>query len=825
MNGPGRLGKLVVYGVIVLLFLAVLALVRAGDRWMPDYLRLAWLIRFPLLGSLILLALSAALWKPVRPLLGGLVVLTRRQLVIATASAVLAMLSISLTARTALQESLSLSAECTRDGENPQADLQLSISEPVRFPELNRERAQWLRGLLGPLGWNPTRTWWQLALVLPLIIIMVLNPRREPNGVRRPASLARSTAPGEKGPNPDRTGKELLIRGLLAFATIAGTVLVAAAASAWLGDRIGRWQLGLPFREQLAKFAGPGYFEPVDGEPKLRGIHLEVAALLVFYLGVYGAGGWLLHPGPDCGWKALRDRWVPPVHYLLLIVTLGVFILMGCSFFLDYWRLSSVILLGLLSFAFYWWLLFDHFFRTESFAQPTKRGCKKAFASAEAAAVIRTDDEKSDFVIVANRADAEKKDIQPAAASLKQAAEASALESGGVRHSGRTMVVITAYGGGILAGSWVVKVVSELMRRLDGFQASTGLISGVSGGSVGTLFLIDELLKQKALRLTDHQVEQLNARIRLSSLEATAWGLAYPGLLRLMVPALISDRCWDNGWALEECWREKLSHGELTLRQLALEAGRRKVPHVILNAVCVENGRRFLLSTDKFQYQLDRAKRSGFGFLGLYQDRDIDLVTAARLSASFPFVSPISRIDEAGNQPPFHFADGGYFDNFGVFSAVEWLRLHLTRREHADEADNPLNGIDRILVVRVSSRQFQRDPTGLRAGWKNALLGPLLTLLSVRGASQSERVKSEIEMLTDWCAHLSSPVAVSLARFELDYQGPLSWQLEPQDEAGLDLAWEPFARALDNHDPHCADPDVDAAVSAVRRHFELAPQE
>ena len=64
MNGSSRLGKLVVYGGIVLVFLVFLAAIRLGDRCVPDYLRLAWLIRFPLLGGLILLALSAALWKP-----------------------------------------------------------------------------------------------------------------------------------------------------------------------------------------------------------------------------------------------------------------------------------------------------------------------------------------------------------------------------------------------------------------------------------------------------------------------------------------------------------------------------------------------------------------------------------------------------------------------------------------------------------------------------------------------------------------------------------------------------------------------------------------
>ena len=58
---------------------------------------------------------------------------------------------------------------------------------------------------------------------------------------------------------------------------------------------------------------------------------------------------------------------------------------------------------------------------------------------------------------------------------------------------------------------------------------------------------------------------------------------------------------------------------------------------------------------------------------------DIALVSAARLSATFPIVSPSARA--AGSWPKryrYHFVDGGYYDNYGMSTLLEWLDDALT---------------------------------------------------------------------------------------------------------------------------------------------------
>ena len=52
--------------------------------------------------------------------------------------------------------------------------------------------------------------------------------------------------------------------------------------------------------------------------------------------------------------------------------------------------------------------------------------------------------------------------------------------------------------------------------------------------------------------------------------------------------------------------------------------------------------------------------------------RDIGLkaVTAARLSAAFPYVSPAARLDGV---EPYHLVDGGYYDFYGLVALSQWV--------------------------------------------------------------------------------------------------------------------------------------------------------
>ena len=53
-----------------------------------------------------------------------------------------------------------------------------------------------------------------------------------------------------------------------------------------------------------------------------------------------------------------------------------------------------------------------------------------------------------------------------------------------------TMVVIAASGGGIQASAWTAKVLANMDQQCPAFSESIGLVSGVSGGSVGSMYYV-----------------------------------------------------------------------------------------------------------------------------------------------------------------------------------------------------------------------------------------------------------------------------------------------------------------------------------------------
>ncbi len=122
----------------------------------------------------------------------------------------------------------------------------------------------------------------------------------------------------------------------------------------------------------------------------------------------------------------------------------------------------------------------------------------------------------------------------------------------------------------------------------------------------------------------------------------------------------------------------------LTLRSL-VPAEPANQPAFTMNTTAVEDGSRFLLANYRVpQYLLDdtsgypaRSFLDTFG-AGKSVMYDLPLATAAQLSATFPYVSSAARAPAAITASSDHFVDGGYYDNDGTVSAIEFLRYAIT---------------------------------------------------------------------------------------------------------------------------------------------------
>ena len=366
------------------------------------------------------------------------------------------------------------------------------------------------------------------------------------------------------------------------------------------------------------------------------------------------------------------------------------------------------------------------------------------------------------------------------------------------------LTIVCASGGGIQASAWAAQVLTGLDKHFgQAFTNSIGLISSVSGGSVGSMYYLDHRFRHNNTAL---QTDEVLKEAEVPSLAAALWGLVGPDTFRFLTYALpIRYSKIDRGWALEQVWRgaprsidppdpaaSPIDENFSNWRD-ALAKG--KLPAVVFNATNVETGYPLLIGTTEVPKHVETAGVSGHENViqigdgdGQYGYSDIAAATAARLSASFTYVSPVATAVCNDGRPcavcndgrkcsqapcnSIYACDGGYYDNFGVWSAVNWLQEVLkTRRDR----------FTKIVFLEIWAFPF--DVLG-NPEQVNQIFAPASAILNVRTASQLVRNETEIQLLQD-----QYPKLIEHVTFKVPAAGPLTWMLSDRQVDQIGIEW------------------------------------
>lgn len=455
---------------------------------------------------------------------------------------------------------------------------------------------------------------------------------------------------------------------------------------------------------------------------------------------------------------------LPALGYLLLLLIVIGWILPALSLALDQLRIPTPLVLVVISFV--CWLAFesDHFYEAlpANANQPSSNNTD--FTPEEAFQTWLTNKPISEYPVI---------------------------------------TLVTANGGGIRAAVWTTQVFKELQSELGKhFTQSIALISSVSGGSVGTMYFVDAFDNGPP---TEDALEQAVRAANTRSLPQIARAIAYADIPRLFLGGLIpNDK--DRGWALEKTWAQQLGssykEGQREIELITLGTWKQGViegwrPLVIFNSTIVETGERMLLTNvDSPRSDCLQSGQNYLYFNDCYPGYDLRIETAARLSASFPYVSPVSRpIDSSGQPitPGYHLGDGGYYDNNGVLSAIEWLRSVQEVLLSTDGADQNLASVPagdqrKVLIIHIrSSPPLSRVPPNESAGWFYSFAGPVLTLINAWNSTQFDRD----EILLDQFEQAVPGIEVEQVFFTYCGVASLSWQLSEYEantivEQGID---------------------------------------
>lgn len=511
-------------------------------------------------------------------------------------------------------------------------------------------------------------------------------------------------------------------------------------------EKIARRLRGLPpaFRE--------GYVEPegAAGRRVLAG-HVFASMGFAFLAAIYQTAIFALEPVGPIGAS------VPALCYVHLFGIFATSVLTGASFFFDRFRVPLVlVVLGSYASSVVLWDT-DHYFQVRPFDGPA-----------------------------------------PPLVTALDAAQAKVD-----RAQKKRLVVVCAAGGGIQAAAWTAHAMNELEAATEGqFSAQLACVSGVSGGSVGALYFL-EALDRAGGPLSAAQRESVwNAATR-SSLTAAMWGWVLKDIPR-GIPFLAQGIA-DRGWALESAWRHALEGSDSATIDSTLvgwsDAARTGgFPAVFMNSTSLATSRRVLFANVRLTGENAHASQA-FQAHELY-DADVPVVTAARMSATFPYVTPMARpgVRKSGllgdtatpwlagdRRRSAHLADGGYFDNLGVMTALRWI----------EQVGSTVDEIALVTLVAFPEAEDREDTNAVlaallqdseRRSLTATLAGPALLVAGVRGSSQVERGGFERELREE--SARPPKVRSFVLRPSSQTDGPLNWHLTTRQRQDVLDDWK-----------------------------------
>jgi len=494
----------------------------------------------------------------------------------------------------------------------------------------------------------------------------------------------------------------------------------------------------------------------------LKGHHLVAAHAFSLSLMLYGTL-FVLKSGSTNTFSSEYPL-IPTLAMLLILGNLLCWTFSGVSFFLDHYRIPLVLPIAVYSWFASSFPQSDHFYRIYH---------SKPAESVPAADLLNGDAQRAPVILVS----------------------------------------IT--GGGIRASAWSARVLRQLQLRSgdeEHFLSSVRLISSVSGGSVGAMYFANAYTNSDRHVTRDPQgllaeTDPVLARAQSSSLDEIAVELAYQDTLLGLAPflrgldyrdgrvILRSGRFifQDRGAALQDAIKRGPTDGpqlaNAMLRQWRDDAKQLKRPAVILNSTIVESGKRLIFATT----DMPPAVTGRIQFAQQYPLFDVPVATAARLSATFPFVSPAARpVLESVTELSDHAVDGGYADNYGMASLVEWLDRGLSDLKAAGRKLPP-----KIMILELRSSSATMEQThDNEKGFLFQILHPLLTLANVRDTGQLSHNELERDLVKQrWASENVSICSVVFQTPADNRVEPLNWHLTIGDIAALRHAWGPGSDA------------------------------
>ena len=346
------------------------------------------------------------------------------------------------------------------------------------------------------------------------------------------------------------------------------------------------------------------------------------------------------------------------------------------------------------------------------------------------------------------------------------------------------MVIVTVSGGGQRSALWSLNVLQHSDSVTGNkLMDQTALITGASGGLFGAAYYRD-LYMHGEDRNAQERLKEMGNEV----LNPVIFTLVVNDLL-LKVRNFEYAGQWykrERGFEFEERMKRNLN-GLLDhpLSYYEKPEANGEIPLLMVSPTITNDGRKLYISpqpTSFFNLGLDEAtsKVQGINFRSFLKNHQADslrFLTALRMSATFPYVTPAISLP---TEPAIQIADAGISDNYGVSDAVIFLRVF---------KDWVLENTERVVVLAI--RDSEKDPD-VEGAEPNNLIGKFFSPIQgvYRSWDQVQTIKNvqRFDLLKAlYEDHLQRVDFTYIAQEHPDHdtRASLSWRLTEREKRNV----------------------------------------
>ncbi len=250
------------------------------------------------------------------------------------------------------------------------------------------------------------------------------------------------------------------------------------------------------------------------------------------------------------------------------------------------------------------------------------------------------------------------------------------------------LVILCVSGGGLRSATWAVQVIQQADSLTGGrFLDHTVLITGASGGIMGTAYMRELLLRRRLGLPVDFYHRRHVENISKDILNSTIFTIVTNDLFLPWATFEAGGYRYrkDRGYTFEQQFNENT--GGLLDKSLADYRRPEQeglIPLLYLTPSIVNDARRMIISPEGKSYMMlppvgekhfETVEIDAVDFQWLFDKQNADnlrFLTALRMNATYPYILPNVHLP---SRPAVEVMDAGFRDNYGILSATRFIQV------------------------------------------------------------------------------------------------------------------------------------------------------